>query len=99
MSSSLLLVLALCADKVLRRGMLRASPSVGANYYTPEITKVKLHWKIPLNIHWESDNPLGSFPVNSTGEVTILWKLPLTSENPLENATEHPLNNATENPR
>ena len=38
-----------------------------AKYYTPEITKVKLNWKIPLKIHWnipenvhrESDYPFG----------------------------------------
>ena len=37
-------------------------------YYTPEITKVKSHWKVPLNIHWTipvqihwtSDDPLGN---------------------------------------
>ena len=37
-----------------------------AKYYTPEITKVTSHWKIPLKahwkapvkIHWGSDNPL-----------------------------------------
>ena len=36
--------------------------------------------------------------MKSTGEVTILWKIPLKSEDPLENATENPLENATENP-
>ena len=29
----------------------------------------------------------------------ILWKIPLTSEPPLENTTEQPLENATEHPR
>ena len=23
-----------------------------AKYYTPEITKVKVHWKLSLNIYW-----------------------------------------------
>ena len=50
----------------------RASPParrpapVRANYYTPEITKVKFHWKLqltifwttPVKIHWKHDNPL-----------------------------------------
>ena len=35
-------------------------------YYTPEITKVKfhrkmpltIHWTIPVEIHWKSDDPL-----------------------------------------
>ena len=38
----------------------------GTTYYTPEITKVKFHRKMPLNIHWttavtihwESEHPL-----------------------------------------
>ena len=29
---------------------------------TPEITKVKSHWNMPLKIHW-------TFPVQSTGKV------------------------------
>ena len=37
----------------------------GQKYYTPEISKVKIHWKMPLQvhwtipvrIHWTSDNP------------------------------------------
>ena len=40
--------------------------SRGKRLHTPEITKVELNWKIPLNIHWTipvkthwgSDNPL-----------------------------------------
>ena len=40
--------------------------TLGAKYYTPEITKVtfdwniplNIHWKFPINIHWEGDNPL-----------------------------------------
>ena len=40
--------------------------AIGANYYTPEITQVKLHSKMPLKIRWisstnlhrESDTPL-----------------------------------------
>ena len=43
------------------------TPRLGAEDYTPEIAKVKFHWKMPLKIHWkfrvkihgkESDNPL-----------------------------------------
>ena len=38
----------------------------GAEDYTPDLTKLKCHWKIalkihwtfPENIHWERDNPL-----------------------------------------
>ena len=51
---------------------------------TPEITKVKVNWE---------------FPAKSTGQVTVLWKIPLTSENMLENATGNPLEHAIENPR
>ena len=47
-----------------------ASP-FGAKYYTPEISKVtihwntplKVHWTIPVNIHWTSDNPLDNIQV------------------------------------
>ena len=39
------------------------------------------------------------FQYKSTGQATILWKIPLTSEVQLANTTEHPLENATENPR
>ena len=56
--------------------LLDMRPYFGAKYYTPEITRVKFHWKMPLNIHW-------TFPVRSTGKVTILW-------NTTENATENP---------
>ena len=35
----------------------------------------------PLKIHW-------TVPVKSTGQVTILWTMQLTSETPLENVTE-----------
>ena len=42
------------------------SSTVRAKYYTPEISKVKIHSKMPLKIQWrnpvkihrESDNPL-----------------------------------------
>ena len=45
---------------------LTSTVTFRANYYTPEITKVKchrkmplkVHWTIPVNIHWKSDNPL-----------------------------------------
>ena len=37
----------------------------GQTYYTPKVTTLKFHWKVPLkvhwtfpvNIHWQSDNP------------------------------------------
>ena len=67
------------------------APGVGAKDYTSEIAKMKLRWKMPLNIHWE-------IPVKSTGKVTILLNMPLKNESPLENATENPLENATGNP-
>ena len=48
------------------RALLRAVCSPGANSYTPEIAKakihrrmqLKIHWAIPVNIHWTSGNPL-----------------------------------------
>ena len=47
---------------------LRAVPSLGANDYTPDLTRVKfhekmslrIHWTLPVKIHWKSDNPLGN---------------------------------------
>ena len=27
--------------------------SFGAKYCTPEVTKVKCHWKMPLKVHWK----------------------------------------------
>ena len=65
---------------------------------TPEVTwtvhrKIKVHWKIhrtitthwniPLKCHWTN-------PVEIQWKVTILWKMPLTSDNSLETATENP---------
>ena len=64
---------------------------LGAQDDTPESTNVKFRWKMPRNMHW-------AFSIKSTGKVTILWKIPLNNEIPLENATESPLENATENP-
>ena len=54
--------------------------------------KLKIHWTMPLKIHW-------TFPETFTGQVAILWEMPLTSEIPLENAAESPLGDAIENPR
>ena len=28
------------------------SASVGADYYAPDLTRVKIHWKVPVNVHW-----------------------------------------------
>ena len=42
---------------------------LGAKDYTPELTKVKLCWKVSV-VDW-------TFPVKSTGNVTICWKVPL----------------------
>ena len=36
---------------------LAPSEMVRAKDYTPEITKVKTCWKMPLKIHWTCDNP------------------------------------------
>ena len=55
---------------------------VRANYHTLDLTNMNLHWKMPLTIHW-------TILVTSTGEVTILRKVPLTSGIPLENTSEH----------
>ena len=60
--------------------------------YTPEITKMKFHWNMTLKVPW-------GIPVKSTGQVRILWEIPLESEIPLGNATDYPLENATDNPR
>ena len=35
----------------------RGSPKVGARYYTPDLTKLKVRWRMPLEIHCTSDNP------------------------------------------
>ena len=34
------------------RNRKRETPLEGATYYTPEITKVEIHWELPLTIHW-----------------------------------------------
>ena len=47
----------------------------------------------------DTSRVLRQFQWKSTGKVTILWKLPLTSEIILENAPENPLEHATENPQ
>ena len=70
----------------------RTLPEFGTKYYTPELTKVKFHWKDPVNVHW-------IFPIKIIRKVNILWTMPLKRENPLENATDNPLENATGNPR
>ena len=49
----------------------------------PELTRVSIRWKMPLNIrwqipveiHWESGNPLG----NATEHVNIHWKVTILS--------------------
>ena len=53
-------------------------------------------WNAVGNCHWKS---IGDFQWTSTGKGTILLKIPLRSENPLENATDNPLTNATDDPR
>ena len=42
---------------------------------------------------------IGKFQYESTGQVTILWNILLTSQKLLETATEYPMGNAAENPR
>ena len=54
----------------------------GAQHHTSEITTVEIQWKMPPKVH-------GTIPTTYPGEVTTLWKVPLTSEDPLDNATEH----------
>ena len=46
---------------------------IRAKHYTPEVAKVKFHWKMPPKVHWEIQ---GTIPVDWTGD------------NPLEHATE-----------
>ena len=72
-------------------GAFPAPTKFGAEDYTPEITKVKCHWKMPLiihreipeTIHWTSDNPFGNTTdkLNSIGNVklplNIHWNMPL----------------------
>ena len=49
-----------------RNNQTDKTTTIRANYYTPEITKVNFHWKMPLTIHWgipvkihwKSDNPV-----------------------------------------
>ena len=60
------------------------STMVWAKYYTPFLTKMNIHRKMSLTIH-------RTVPAKSTGQVTILWKIPLRNELPSENATDHPL--------
>ena len=62
---------------------------LGATNYAPEITKVKFHWKMPLKFHWE-------IPGKSTGNLKILWKIPLTNKIMLENTNENQLKISTE---
>ena len=66
--------------------------SFRAEYYTPEVAKVKFRWRTPLEIHWK-------IPVIVHWKVTILWKIPPKCEIPLENTADNPLVNATEHPR
>ena len=66
--------------------------SVGARGYTPEITKVKIHRKVPLEIHRK-------FQPKSTGKVTISRNIPLESDNLLDRALKQLSGNAIENPR
>ena len=54
---------------------------LGQNIYTPQLTKVKFHGKVQVNVHW-------TFAVKSTGKVTIHRNIPLTSEHMLENTTD-----------
>ena len=62
----------------------------GANYYTPELTNMKLHWKVPQKSHW-------TVPVKSTGKkTTILLQIPLTSDNSFEHVTDKPLEHVSE---
>ena len=65
--------------------------SFRANYYTPEITKVKfdwtmplkVHWTIPETIHWTSDNPLETNAEKWRSVGNCHWS-------PLEHATWNP---------
>ena len=56
-------------------------PGIGARDRTPELTKVKVHWKYPVETHWKT--PLG-----------IRWKSDESLEHAIE--SEHQLENATE---
>ena len=71
--------------------MPEVSRTMTSGYYTPEVTKVEFHRKMPREVCWE-------FQETSTEQVTTLWKIPLTSEDALENAAGNPMGNATENP-
>ena len=61
--------------------MLGLSPNIRAKDYTPDLTQMNIHWKMPLKVHW-------TIPINSTGQATIFWKIPLTSVIPLKHAIE-----------
>ena len=45
---------------------------------------LKVHWAIPVKIHWTSDTP---------------WNIPLINKHMFENANESPQEHATENTR
>ena len=64
----------------------------GAKCCTPEIANNE---KYIGSCHWKS---VGYFQYKSTGQVTVLWILPLRSEVPLGNATENQLGDFTGNP-
>ena len=65
----------------------------GKLWYTGTHTQ---KWNFIGKCHWTY---IGHFQPKSTGQATILWNIPLTSEIPLEHAAEHPSENATDNPR
>ena len=58
----------------------------------PDVTKVKLHWKMPLKIP-------RTFPVKSTGQWQSFGNYHWQANFLLDNATEYPLETATEDPQ
>ena len=53
----------------------RSTTRFGAKCYTPEITQVKFHWKLPLNIHW-------IFRIKSDWKTRVLWNISVNSTSP-----------------
>ena len=76
-----------------RRGSFPAEDVRGKILHTRE-------HKSQIPLEHATEHPLdNSSQYKPTGQVTILWEIPLTSEIPSENATEHAFKHATENPR
>ena len=48
----------------------RGGGGLRAKYYTPDMTKVEFHWKMPLKIHWDIPGKIHWKSVNPLGNTT-----------------------------